>query len=123
MYQLRYLILFLLVLQLSYIWNAHIDFWIMDRNDSLTSPGGGHVVGCCDNSIEKRGLYTDMQGLGHSRTTTIDTLQSSGLKASEIRTTTLDFGMTGSFALNLLHRGGVDGRGGDKVKVLGIRAC
>ena len=96
----------------------------MNRNDSFASPD---IVGCCDNTAEKRSLYTDMQGLGHSRTTYIDTLQSSGLKASEIRTKTINFGMTGTFALNILHRKlpseELTKRRGDKVKVLGIRAC
>jgi hypothetical protein len=111
-------------LQISYIWNAHIDYSIMNREDQFSSPD---IVGCCDNTPEKRSIYTDMQGLGHSRTISIDTLQSSRVKASEIRTTTIDFGMTGTFAINLLHRtqsvSERTRRGGDKVKVLGIRAC
>ena len=94
----------------------------MWREDSDPS-----VVGCCNNTKEKRNMYTAMQGLGHSRSTFIDTLQSSGLRASEIRTQTINFGMTGTFALNLLHRslpaGALAERGGDKVKVLGVRAC
>ena len=65
--------------------------------------------------------------MGHSRTAVIDTLQTSGVKASEVRTTTIDFGVTGTFAITLLHRTQSArervARGGDKVKVLGIRAC
>jgi hypothetical protein len=65
--------------------------------------------------------------MGHSRTAVIDTLQTSGVKASEVRTTTIDFGVTGTFAITLLHRTQSAServaRGGDKVKVLGIRAC
>jgi hypothetical protein len=105
------------------VWVPHIDFAIMRRNDTI-KPG---VVGCCDNSEEKRSLYTHSKGMGHSRTIVIDTLQTSGVKASEIRTSTVDFGMTGTFAINLLHRTQSAServaRGGDKVKVLGIRAC
>jgi len=113
----------ILELWISYVWVPHIDYSIMKRKDPVM-PG---VVGCCDKSSEKKTLYTHTNGLGHSRTTVIDTLQSSGVKASEIRTTTIDFGMTGTFALNLLHRTQSPSaratRGGDKVKVLGIRAC
>lgn len=117
------------------MYNAHIDYWIMNRNDPPSTSGSGsggsplEVVGCCNNTEEKLSLYTHMEGLGHSRTTRIDTLQASGLKASEIRTKTIDFGMTGSFALNILHRTSalsadvLAERRGDKIKVLGIRAC
>ena len=115
--------------QLSYVYNAHIDYWIMNRDDPSPPAASPEqeVVGCCNNTEEKLSLYTHMEGLGHSRTTRIDTLQASGLKASEIRTKTINFGMTGSFALNIVHRQlraqELAETRGDKVKVLGIRAC
>ena len=111
------------MLQITYVWVPHIDYAIMRRNDTI-KPG---VVGCCDNSEEKLNLYTHSKSMGHSRTAVIDTLQTSGVKASEVRTTTIDFGVTGTFAITLLHRTQSArervARGGDKVKVLGIRAC
>ena len=96
----------------------------MWRLDNFTDP---NIVGCCNNTKEKRKMYTGMKGLGHSHTVYIDTLQTSGLKASEIRTKTINFGMTGTFTFNILHRtlspDKLAERKGDKVKVLGIRAC
>jgi hypothetical protein len=101
---------------------AHADPIIQYMKQEKTAD----FIGCCNNTEEKKSLYTDAK-YGHSNTEYIDTLLPTNLKFSEVRTTTLNFGMIGSFVLNFLHRKLPEKelllRGGDKVKIMGITSC
>ena len=86
-----------------------------------------NLIKCCNESHHKLGELYPSKWLTVSQSAFLDTLDTTSAKVSEMRTVTYNFGVSGSFAINLLHtRHGEEDlkrRKGDKVKILGIKSC
>ena len=107
-----------------------LEVWITFTDPSTqrgkVSSGQQGVIGCCNHTKEMRSYYPHVKGMHASDSAFLDTLETSA-RVSEMRTATFNFGVAGSFALNLLHtrlpEEEITARKGDKVKILGIKSC
>jgi hypothetical protein len=103
------------------MWLSYADW---SSNGGARRAPSPSVLGCCNTS--KRAVYPSVRGGASSASKWVDTLNSAK-RVSQLVIVSAVFSYSGVFVLNIRHvwlgEEEVRKRGGDKIKILGVRTC